>query len=273
MSALLNSFVLWPLSTSDQDFVFPAKFMSSTHTDKNNPFTRCTKKHPQSGFFPTVLQQNFSRVAVPTTVLPEDDRTDFAQEERLGLSYRTRISAIYLCRGGRIQMSEHSDIGTVNNSGAIWTWVQADTVSAACPAHPGSLHLTSITFAAVISDADPCSGTYCIRAWIILHTVTSEHDCTSILKFWFRLRIFRWQHFHQWGKVYSLALSPGCIHHLCFVSDFCQLPLRDFHEFSQFFIRCCLCCLRVHCLRHRNKFVHQIVLNHSLSQQCGLHDV
>ena len=39
-----------------------------------------------------------------------------------------------------------------NNSGAfsILTWVLEDTVSAACPAHPGSLEIMSMTFAAVI---------------------------------------------------------------------------------------------------------------------------
>ena len=37
-------------------------------------------------------------------------------------------------------------------------WVYADTASAACPAQPGSLEMISMTFAAVICDADdPCS--------------------------------------------------------------------------------------------------------------------
>ena len=47
-----------------------------------------------------------------------------------------------------------------NKDGAssILTWVQPDTASAACPAQPGSLDVTSITFAAVICEADdPCS--------------------------------------------------------------------------------------------------------------------
>ena len=36
--------------------------------------------------------------------------------------------------------------------------VEADTASAACPAHPGSLEMISMTLAAVICDADdPCS--------------------------------------------------------------------------------------------------------------------
>ena len=65
-----------------------------------------------------------------------------------------------LCRGRRIQMSGHSDLGIFNNFGAssIFTSVSADTASAACPAHPGSLDMISMTFAAVIWDADdPCS--------------------------------------------------------------------------------------------------------------------
>ena len=47
-------------------------------------------------------------------------------------------------------MSGHSDFGIFNNvdASSIFTWVQADTASVACPAHPGSLE--SMTFAAVI---------------------------------------------------------------------------------------------------------------------------
>ena len=57
-------------------------------------------------------------------------------------------------------MSGHSDFGIFSDCGAssTFTWVQADTASAACLAHPGSLDMVSMTFAAVICDADePCS--------------------------------------------------------------------------------------------------------------------
>ena len=57
-------------------------------------------------------------------------------------------------------MSGHSDLGFFNNVGtsSIFTWVLADTASAACPSHPGSLDMISMTFAAVICDADdPCA--------------------------------------------------------------------------------------------------------------------
>ena len=51
-------------------------------------------------------------------------------------------------------MSDHSDFGIFNNLGAS----SFLTASAACPAKPGSLEMISMTFAAVICDADdPCS--------------------------------------------------------------------------------------------------------------------
>ena len=66
----------------------------------------------------------FSQIAFPITVLPKDDHTDFAQEERLGLTYWTMILAI-LCRGRRIQMSGHSDFGffIICEHLHIFTWV------------------------------------------------------------------------------------------------------------------------------------------------------
>ena len=36
----------------------------------------------------------FSQIAFPITVLPKDDRTDSAQEERLGLPHWTMVEAI-----------------------------------------------------------------------------------------------------------------------------------------------------------------------------------
>ena len=54
-------------------------------------------------------------------------------------------------------MSGHSDLGIFNNNlgaSSIFAWVQADTASAAYPAHPGSLDMISMTFAAALCDAD-----------------------------------------------------------------------------------------------------------------------
>ena len=55
----------------------------------------------------------------PDRVPIEDDHTDFAQEERLGLPCWTNG---HLCFGGRrIQISGHSDFGILNNDGASST--------------------------------------------------------------------------------------------------------------------------------------------------------
>ena len=97
----------------------------------------------------------FSQIAFPTTVLQVDDHTVFFQEERLGSSILDQDLG-YLCRGRRIQTSADSELGIFDGPGApsLSTWVYADTASTACPAHPSSLAVTSITSAAVICDAD-----------------------------------------------------------------------------------------------------------------------
>ena len=103
---------------------FPANLMSSTYTSKNNPFhgVRISILNWKPSRNRTSI--GFSQIAFPITVLPKDDRTDFAQEEQLGLPYWTMIWAI-LCFGGRIQMSGHSDFGFFNNVGAssFLAWV------------------------------------------------------------------------------------------------------------------------------------------------------
>ena len=51
-------------------------------------------------------------------------------------------------------------LGIFNNvdASSILTWVYAVVASAACPEHPGSLDMISMTFAAVIREAEePCS--------------------------------------------------------------------------------------------------------------------
>ena len=115
---------------------------------------------------PSPTSIGVSQIAFPIIVLPKDDRTDFVQEERLGLPYWTMILAICVV----VDESKCLDI-------PIWeftilmvhlpflTWVSEDTASAACPAHPGSLDIISITFAAVICDADdPCSVNTALNA-------------------------------------------------------------------------------------------------------------
>ena len=103
--------------------------------------------------------KGFFQIPFPITVLPKDDYTDFAQEERLGLPYWTMIWAICVV----VDESKCLDIPIWEFSIIlvhllILTCVKEDTASAACPAQPGSLEMISMTFAAVICDAeDPCS--------------------------------------------------------------------------------------------------------------------
>ena len=57
-------------------------------------------------------------------------------------------------------MSGHSDLGIFQKFGAssIFTIGYKQILASACPAQPGSLDMISMTFAAVICDADePCS--------------------------------------------------------------------------------------------------------------------
>ena len=79
-------------------------------------------------------------------------------------------------------MFGHSDFGIFNKVGAssILTWVYADTASAACPAPPGSLDMISITFAAVICNADePCSLNT-VKEPEFFHNVTSKYHSTIV---------------------------------------------------------------------------------------------
>ena len=110
---------------------------------------------PNLELSPNRISTELCQIAVPTIVLLKCNRTDFAQEEQLGLPYWTMILAICIL----VDVSKYLDILTSEILTMIMlTWVQADTASAACPAHPGNLDMISMTFAAVICDADvPCS--------------------------------------------------------------------------------------------------------------------
>ena len=113
---------------------------------------------PIRNFFPTVLTKKHSKIDFLITVVPTDDRTDFAQEERLGLPYWIMIQAICVV----VDVSICLDI-------SIWEFSK---ISEHLPLlleckpiprlllalRPGNLEMIYITFAAVICDAEgPCS--------------------------------------------------------------------------------------------------------------------
>ena len=68
--------------------------MSSTYTDKNNPFHDVQRDIPKLDFSPSHVSIGFSQIAFLIKVLPKDDRTDSFQEEQLGLPYWTMILVI-----------------------------------------------------------------------------------------------------------------------------------------------------------------------------------
>ena len=162
----------------------PANLMSSTYTDKNDPFSRCTTTHSQFGIF---SQPCFNRIF-------SNFLSHYSPAKGWPYKFRwrgTTGSSIldhdfgHSCRGRRIQLSGHSDLGIFNNlwASSIFTRVLADTASAASPAHHGSQDMISMTFAAVIWDADePCSVN---TAWDPESSFTmSPRSKTRPLYFW-----------------------------------------------------------------------------------------
>ena len=148
------------LSTSDQCFVSFQPIWCHPHTRiRIILFHGARISIPNWKPSPNRISIGFFQISFSITVLPKDDHTDFIEEERPGLPYWTMILATCVV----VDESKCLDIPILeifNNFGAspILTWVLAETASAACPAQPGSLDMISMTFAAVICDADdPCS--------------------------------------------------------------------------------------------------------------------
>ena len=83
----------------------------------------------------------------------------FRSRRTTGASILPMILAICIVEDVSKRLDIHmfrilSNLGASSN----FTWVYADTASAACPSLPGNLAITSMIFAAVIWDADePCS--------------------------------------------------------------------------------------------------------------------
>ena len=99
------------LSISDKYFVTVQPIWCHPHTQMRTTLIHGVRiSIPNWKPSPNRSSKGFSQVAFPITVLPKDDHTDFAQEERLGLPYWTMILAICVVVN-RIQMSGHSDLG------------------------------------------------------------------------------------------------------------------------------------------------------------------
>ena len=139
--------------------VLPASLISSTYTDRNSPFARLTNKHSQlKTFLQPCSNRTFSNCRShnsparkwPYKFLFERNDWVFHTGPRFWpfVLWQTRpnVWIFWLWNKNNVDAS------------SILTWVYVDPASAACPEHPGSLEIMSMTFAAVIWDAnDPCS--------------------------------------------------------------------------------------------------------------------
>ena len=117
-----------------------------------------------SVLFAIQVRTDFRRIVFPTTMLRVGVHTNFVREEPLDLQCLTMIFAMDVLEDVSIYIYiyiyiyGHSDFGILSNLGASsnFTWVYADTASAACQS--GNLAIRSTTFTAIIWDADePCS--------------------------------------------------------------------------------------------------------------------
>ena len=122
MLVLPNRLLYWVLSTSDQYFCFlPANLMSSTCTDKNNPFSRCTKRHSN---LETFSQPYFNRI-FSNCLSHNSPAKGWLYRFRSRGTTGSSILDHDLGRGRRIQTPGHSDFWIFNNlwASSIFTWV------------------------------------------------------------------------------------------------------------------------------------------------------
>ena len=242
---------------------FPANLMSSTYTDKTNPFSRCTKRHSQFGIF---SQPCFNRIfsnCLSHTSPAKGWPYRFLSRGTTGSSILDHDLG-HLCRGRRIQMSGHSEFGIFNTFGASYIFDLG--ISRYCVRC-----LSSAPWQSGYDIHDFCYchlwcwwslfGEYCVRPRIIFHNVASEYNSACVLLvLCLQFGILPMTDVHQRGKMNFNAFRPCFIDHLWFVSDFCYVPRQSLFKFLPFFIHCCFCCGYLHGLRHRNKFVYQIIM-------------
>ena len=213
---------------------FPANFMSSTYTDKNNPFSLCTNKHSQ---LETFSQPCFKRIfsnCLSHNSPAKGWRYRFRSRRTTGSSTLDHDLG-HLCRGRRILMSGHSEFGNFQSFWSIFHFYLG--ISRYC------IRCLSITTWQSGDDIHDFFGShfwcwwsffceYGIRSGIILNNIACILQMTNV---------------HQWDQMNFSALRPCFIDHLSFVSDFCQVPRRNLVQFLTFFIHCCFCCGYLHC--------------------------
>ena len=211
-----------------------------------------------------------SRIAFPITVLPEDDQTDFAQEERLNLPCWTMIWAICVV----VDESKCLDIPIREFSIILEHLPFLPSISRYC--------VSCLSCAPWLSGNDihdfccrhlRCWWSlfckYCIRSRIVFCNITAEHNSTFVfLVFCLQFSIFRWHMSINDAKCTVLpSFLVSAITSFLFLT-FVSCHSSIFSSLFSLFIHCCFCIWYFHCLRHTNKFAHKIVVtqwNHSFS--------
>ena len=171
----------------------------------------------------------------------------------------------HLCREKRSQPSGNSDFGFFQTwTSSNFTWVLADTASLACPAHPGSLEITSRTLAPDMCDAeDPCTVKTSHEPQSF--STTSSRSTTRPSVYFWTCRPIGVFFFSESGT------SPWALQNelWCLLSVPARSPLAccwlgschagKFFSFSNYFLTAARI-RSLHCLVHWNRFVHKIIM-------------
>ena len=241
-----------------------SQFLCHPHTQiRKILFHDVQRDMPNLEFSPSHVSIGYSQIAFPTIVLPKDDSTDFAQEERLGLLYWTMIWAICVV----VDESKCLDIPIfgffsiilehlpfkpgykqilrrllVHRNLAIWKW------------YPRLLLLSFVMLMILVRwilrktqnrllqyhlgvQLDPC-----IFGALSPIQHFSNDRCPSMKRSVLFYLLFL---LHRSPLIYFWLLSG---------------PTPVSFQFLTFFIHCCFCCGYLHGLRYRNKIVYQIVM-------------
>ena len=217
MLVLPNQLLCWVLSTADQDFVSFQPILRHPHTQiRIILFDGVRISIPNLELSPNRASIGFSQIAYHITVLPKDDHTDFAKEERLGLPYWTMI----LCRGTRIQMSGQFRFWKFQQFWNIFHFYLST-----------SRYCVSCLSCATRQSGDDIHDFCCRHLWcwwsllckncvgarIIFYNVTSEYNSAVVfLVLRLQFGILQMTDVHQWGKMNFCALRPCFIDHLFF---------------------------------------------------------
>ena len=210
--------------------------MSSTSTDKNNPFWRCTNQHSHLETFSQPCCNKIFLNCLSHNSPAKGWPYRFRSRRTTGSSILDHDFG-HLCRGRRIQMSGHSDLGII------------------CEHLPFLLGYKQILrpllgWWALFSE-------YCIGSRVVFHNVSSKHNSSFVLlELWLQLRILWMTQVQQWSKVNFSVVFLCLFYDLLLAFHFFYIPCWNCLKLFPFLLHCCLCIWNLHRLRHRNKFIH-----------------